>query len=239
MSTLTLVRHGQASYMEADYDKLSTLGEEQARKLGQYWARHRISPGRVIHGPAKRHIRTMEIAGQIVQDAGLFWPDPISEPAFDEFDAFTVMRIMLPRMTAHNTGIRRLSEQFETLRHSPEAGRILQKLFEEVCREWCGGAFDNDEAETWAQFRRRIASAVDHVRQTAVPSTHTVVFTSGGPIAATIGHSLGLNAVQTVEFVWLSRNCSYSQFLFSGDRFSLHAFNSVPHLDDLKLFTYR
>ena len=107
MSTLTLVRHGQASYMETDYDKLSTLGEEQARKLGEYWARHRISPDRVIHGPAKRHIRTMEIAAQVVTDAGLTWPKPELNPAFDEFDAFTVMRIMLPRLAAHNTEIKR------------------------------------------------------------------------------------------------------------------------------------
>lgn len=239
MSTLTLVRHGQASYMEADYDKLSVLGEEQARKLGQYWARHGISPDRVIHGPAKRHIRTMEIAAEIVQSAGLPWPEPERDPAFDEFDAFTVMRIMLPQLLARNTGIKRRHEEFEAVRHSPEAGRVLQKLFEEICRVWCLGEIDSPEVESWAQFRQRISAAVDRIRQTSKPSSHTVVFTSGGPIAATMGYTFGLDALQTVEFVWLSRNCSYSQFLYSGERFSLHAFNAIPHLDDLKYFTYR
>ena len=39
MSVLTLVRHGQASFFAADYDRLSPAGEGQARHLGDYWAR--------------------------------------------------------------------------------------------------------------------------------------------------------------------------------------------------------
>ena len=31
MASLFLIRHGQASYGEADYDRLSTRGQEQAR----------------------------------------------------------------------------------------------------------------------------------------------------------------------------------------------------------------
>ncbi len=38
MSSLFLVRHGQASFLERNYDKLSAKGEEQARILGRYWA---------------------------------------------------------------------------------------------------------------------------------------------------------------------------------------------------------
>ena len=34
MGTLVLVRHGQASFMAAEYDRLSPTGEAQARKLG-------------------------------------------------------------------------------------------------------------------------------------------------------------------------------------------------------------
>jgi hypothetical protein len=39
--------------------------------------------------------------------------------------------------------------------------------------------------------------------------------------------------------MWMSRNCSYSEFLFSGERFTLSAFNAFPHLDDPALLTYR
>ena len=38
MGTLYLVRHGQASFGEDDYDKLSELGHRQSRRLGEYFA---------------------------------------------------------------------------------------------------------------------------------------------------------------------------------------------------------
>ena len=37
MSTLYLVRHGQASFGTDNYDRLSAIGEEQARELGRYF----------------------------------------------------------------------------------------------------------------------------------------------------------------------------------------------------------
>ena len=37
MTTIYLVRHGQASFGAASYDKLSATGEQQATVLGQYF----------------------------------------------------------------------------------------------------------------------------------------------------------------------------------------------------------
>lgn len=239
MSLLTLVRHGQAAYMEADYDKLSHLGEQQARKLGEYWVRHRITFHRVFCGPAKRHRRTMEIAGEVVQQARLAWPEPEIVPELDEFDAFTVMKRLTPVLVEHDPVVAQLNTQFLANRHSEEAGRILQKLFEEVARYWAGGEFHVPDVESYGQFYARIGQALDFIRCTAGSSTQTAAFTSAGPIAATVAHSLDLPPKKAIEFVWMSRNASYAQFLFSGERFTMHSFNSIPHLDDLNLLTYR
>src|SRR5438552_17169515 len=38
MSTLVLIRHGQARAFEADSDRLTDAGEEQARRTGEYLA---------------------------------------------------------------------------------------------------------------------------------------------------------------------------------------------------------
>jgi broad specificity phosphatase PhoE len=225
--------------MEDDYDKLSPLGEEQARKLGRFWARHELVFQQVFHGPARRHIRTMEIAGEEVLRAGLPWPGPVSVPAMDEFDAYQVMKKTVPVLIDHDENVRRLHDEFRADQQSPEAGRILQKLFEEVARHWCSGEFDVPEVESWAQFRTRVSEAVKTIRVSTPKSTSTVVFTSGGPIAATLAEVLGLLPKTAIEFVWLSRNCSWSEFVFSGDRFSLSAYNSFPHLDDRSLLTYR
>ncbi|MEJ7605654.1 MAG: histidine phosphatase family protein [Bryobacteraceae bacterium] len=239
MSLLTLIRHGQASYMSEDYDRLSGIGQEQARKIGVFWARHRWTFDQVFYGPAKRHLHTMEIARNVVTSADLPWPDPVLVPGFDEFDAFQVMKAMVPVLVERDANVDRLHREFRQNQSSPQAGKVLQALFEEVARHWCSGEFDIPEIESWDTFRSRIASAIELVRAAATKSSSVAVFTSGGPIAATIAQVLNLDSHKAIEFVWLSRNCSYSEFLFTGDRFSMSSFNSFPHLDDHSLLTYR
>lgn len=62
MSRVLLLRHAQASYLEPDYDKLSPIGEKQARALGEYWARQKINFDRVFSGPRVRQMDTARIA---------------------------------------------------------------------------------------------------------------------------------------------------------------------------------
>lgn len=239
MSVLTLVRHGQASYMEEDYDRLSALGQEQAVKLGEFWVRHRIQFDVCFHGPAKRHRHTAEIAAQRVRDAGLPWPEMIPAPELDEFDAFRVMQLMTPGLVESNADIRALHDDFRANQQSPEAGRKLQKLFEAIARCWCSGEYDMPDVENWSQFRARVQAGIDRIRLLAGPGANVVAITSGGPISATVAQALALPPLVAIELLWLSRNGSFSEFLFSGDRFSMHSFNSIPHFDDRQLLTYR
>ena len=62
MSSILLVRHGQASWGAADYDVLSTLGEEQAVVVGEALAG--LSPDVIVHGAMSRQRRTAELAAQ-------------------------------------------------------------------------------------------------------------------------------------------------------------------------------
>ena len=239
MSVLTLVRHGQASYMAEDYDQLSPLGEEQARKLGEFWVQHQIGFDLCYHGPAKRHRRTAEIAAECVVAGGLPWPEMRAVPELDEFDAFRVMQFMVPRLIESNPAIREMNEDFRQNQQSPEAGRKLQKLFEAVSRHWCSGEFDMPEVESWTQFRARVQSGLAHIRKGAGAGKNIVAITSGGPICATVADVMNLAPLIAIELLWLSRNCSFSEFLFSADRYSMHSFNSIPHLDERRLLTYR
>jgi broad specificity phosphatase PhoE len=239
MSVLTLVRHGQASYMEEDYDRLSPLGEEQARKLGEFWVRHDIRFDFCFHGPARRHVRTAEIAGEVVRRSGLPWPAMVTITELDEFDAALVMRVLGPRLVEADANVRRLFADFEAHRHTPEGGYKLQKLFEAAARRWCSGDFDCPDFETWAQFQSRVQSAIRRIRDTAGSAKNVVAISSGGPISTTMAGALNLPPATAIELLWLSRNCSFSEFLFSGERFTVHSFNSIPHLDDRRLLTYR
>jgi hypothetical protein len=70
-------------------------------------------------------------------------------------------------------------------------------------------------------------------------SETSAIFTSGGPVAVSVQRALHLSPQDTLEVAWMPRNCSYSEFVFSGDRFTLSTFNSFQHLDDPALLTYR
>jgi broad specificity phosphatase PhoE len=239
MAVLTLVRHGQASYMEEDYDRLSPLGETQARKLGEFWTRHRLEFHHVYCGPARRHARTCEIAGNVVREGGLPFPEPEIIREVDELDAGRVMHVFLPILMERDPEVRRLYEAFSAAGGSPEAGRLLQTLFERVAAHWCEGEIPVSEMESWQQFRERIAGAVARIRAATRKSANAVVFTSAGPIAATLSMVFDLPPRKAIELIWTSRNCSYSEFLFTGERFSLSSYNSFPHLDSRDLLTYR
>jgi len=65
------------------------------------------------------------------------------------------------------------------------------------------------------------------------------VFSSGGPIGVAMQKALGLSTEATLRSAWMVPNCAYSEFLFSGDRFTLRSYNSYPHLIDPDFFTYR
>jgi len=60
MGQILLVRHGQASWGAADYDVLSSLGEEQGSAVGAALAD--VQPDVVVHGTMLRQRRTAELA---------------------------------------------------------------------------------------------------------------------------------------------------------------------------------
>ena len=150
-----------------------------------------------------------------------------------------MMQIMAPVLATQDADVRELAARYERDRHSPEAGRALQKLFEAVCRLWCNGEYDADGVESWPSFRIRVENALINIREMTPKSANVVAFTSGGPIAASVGYTLDLLHSRAIEFVWLTRNASFSEFVFSGSRISLASYNSIPHLDHRALVTYR
>ena len=80
MSTLILVRHGQASLGAARYDALSALGERQAAHTGRHLAQVWEAPTRILCGPRIRHRSTWE--AMAAAWSGL--PPVEAAPALDE-----------------------------------------------------------------------------------------------------------------------------------------------------------
>ncbi len=236
MGLLTVVRHGQASFLEADYDKLSKLGERQARNLGDYWTARGVRFDRVYYGPARRQAGTGEIVRERYRAAGLDWPEPACLPEFDEYPGIEVMRAFLPRLIEQHHDIRLLEQEFHAAAEHAAAARAFEKMFQRVTRLWVAGELVSPEVESWQAFCDRVARGIALVRR---GGGRAVVFSSGGVMAAAARIALDLSPVRTLELSWAPRNGCYSEFLFSGDRFSLATFNAFPHLDSPELLTWR
>jgi broad specificity phosphatase PhoE len=239
MGRLFLVRHAQASFLSQNYDQLSALGETQAHLLGEYWAQRKVVFDRVCSGPALRHRQTAQLIGEAYQKAGLDFPAPVVADEFDEFQGEAVLSQCLPPLLGNNARIRELHNAVQSSGSEAAKRANFQRLFEAVISLWVGGEIALPNLESWQEFCARVNCGLSAFLAKSRKGEEAVIFTSGGPVSIAVQRALHLSAQDTLRVGWMSRNCSFSEFLFSGDRLTLSSFNSFPHLDGESLLSYR
>ena len=161
---------------------------------------------------------------------------------FDEYQAEAVLRECLPQLLQVNSDIREMRRAYESSKESgdqAERRKTFEKLFEAVIRKWVAGEVTAADIEPWHKFCERVEQGLAQVVRDMAPAASAVIFTSAGAIGAAVRRALHLSADDTLQVTWMSRNASFTNFLASGDRFTLSAFNAHPHLDGNGLLTYR
>jgi broad specificity phosphatase PhoE len=239
MGKLFLVRHAQASFLEQNYDKLSKRGESQARLLGQYWVQRNMVYDRVATGPRARQQDTAKLTSDEYRKSGLEFPEPLTLSEFDEYRGEAVLERSLPELLKIDQPIRDLHTVFQSASDSATKRATFQKLFEAVIGRWVDGAVTVSGVETWSEFCFRVNSGLTKFLASVGRGERVAIVTSGGPIAVAMQRALNLSPQHTLEVSWMSRNCSWSEFLYSKDRFTLSSFNVHPHLTDAAMLTYR
>ena len=239
MSRLFAVRHGQASFLEENYDKLSSTGEAQSRLLGEYWARRGVRFDCVYTGPRARQVATAVMVRDAYRKAGLPFPEPAVMQEFDEYSGETVLERSLPELVRTDPQVAELYRAFEQAGDLAAKHRTFQRLFEVVIGKWAAEELLVPGVESWADFTVRVQRGLDRLASGNGRGQNVAVFSSGGPVGVTVGRALGLTIENTLRAAWMARNGSYSEFLFSGERFTMSSFNEAPHLDDPALITYR
>ena len=239
MSILVLVRHGQASFMSENYDRLSDLGEVQSRRLGEYWVRYGVAFDEVFTGTLERQTRTEEIVGEVYRKAGLLWPEARPLAGFNEYDANTAVNTHIDRIYELHPSVRDLIDTFKATRDGPDRDRNFQRMFEAVMKLWVADELPLDGVETWVMFRDRVREALAEATRPEPGGRRVAVFTSGGPIGAVTQKCLQAPEPMAVELNWRVRNGSLTAFVFSGGRMTMNCFNSYPHLEDPDHWTYR
>ena len=239
MGIAFLVRHAQASFLEPNYDKLSKLGEAQACLLGEYWARRRIVFDRACTGPCVRQKDTLALVSDACRKAGIKFPDPLVMREFDEYQGEAVLERSLPGLLETDQTIRGLHAGFQSSSGSVAKRVAFQKLFQAVIGKWVRGEICPQGVETWLEFCSRVNSGITTFFSAGNRGERVAIFTSGGPIAVAMQRALQLSAESTLNVSWMSRNSSWSEFIYSGKRFTLSSFNCHAHLDDAAMLTYR
>jgi len=215
MGTLYLVRHGQASFGEDDYDRLSPLGHRQAHRLGEYlrsrFAREGVQIETVLMGSLTRHRETWE---GLAQGAG--WSHaPLVWPGLNEYDSEALIRAIRPEPLARPD--------------TPELYRHHFRLLRDALKAWMDGRTRPQGMPTYADFVGGVEAALDHVRQSC--NGNALIVSSGGPISTAVGRVLGTPPETTIELNLRIRNTALTEFAFTPKRHMLVSYNTLPHLD--------
>jgi broad specificity phosphatase PhoE len=236
MSNLYLIRHGQASFGESDYDALSDHGRDQARVLGDFFLTSGVRFDACWSGTLKRQQQTFGEVRNTFLDAGLDLPPATETAALDEYDYEAVLRALVPVIEREDPAFVRDVDRMLLDRHS------FQQVFGRVMTRWASGQDAVDGLLSWSSFVAGVATGIRDIIDRSDHGSRIAVFTSGGPIAAFVGSVLGLDAEKTISLSWQLVNASLTRFKFSDGRISLATFNEQGHLEGhggKRLVTYR
>jgi broad specificity phosphatase PhoE len=239
MSRLILARHAQASFFSKNYDQLSSLGELQARALGEYWSRLGIGFDEVIVGPRERQARTEEIVRSVYRANGSPWPQAEVRPEFDEHSVDQLLGEPLEELLRLHPTLRPLAAEYRSAVAPEQIQRGFQRLFEAVCHLWCAGAPGTESIESWSSFRDRVESGLRRVLEGRGRNRTIAVFTSVGNITAALRFVLDCSPTQALELGWRLKNSSLTELIFSRNRVTLDHFNGVSHLAEPGTWTFR
>lgn len=241
MGAIHLIRHGQASFGKANYDKLSDLGILQSAQAGKHFAQTGIGFQQLVSGKMLRHQETLahcmdamhtHNANNTLHPAN---NAPLTSDAFNEFDHEEVVARFRPEFADKSVLASFLANQSR-----PAAA--FQEVFDSAMRRWLSGQFDHEYKESWSTFRDRCLTGFQALVNTGGASENIAVFTSGGPISVITQHLLGITDEHVLKLNYAMINASITKILYSGDRVSLSSFNSYSHLESAglpSLVTYR
>ena len=201
MTTIYLVRHGQASFGAASYDKLSPNGELQGKILGQYFEKILKEAPYVVAGSMQRHQQTANFAlAECFPEAQI-----VTDSAWNEFNHQQVFAQYDPRFNEPH----------------------LAKIFEGAIGRWTGGDHHHEYDESWPNFKNRVEMALQNLCDELAKTKprYAVVFTSGGVISVAAGKLLELSPNKTFALNWAIANASLTTLRLVGNEPQLLSLN--------------
>ena len=221
MTTIYLIRHGQASFGAESYDKLSPNGELQAKLLGRYFDKILKEAPYVVAGSMQRHQQTAQLAlAECFPES-----EPVTDSAWNEFNHQQVFAQYEPRFNQPE-----LLKEDVSQHANPRA--YLSKIFEGAIERWTGGDYHHEYEESWPDFKQRVETALQHLCDDLAEKKprYAVVFTSGGVISVAAGKILGLSPNKTFALNWAITNTSMTTLRLVGNQPQLLSLNEHHYI---------
>lgn len=238
MGAIYLIRHGQASFGKADYDKLSELGVEQSQVLGRSLRARLPAVDAVYSGAMRRHRQTAE---HCLAGLGLTLSEQPGTPnelriraGFNEFDHQQMLECHKPM---YSNRLLMMADLAITL--NPK--RAFQEVFEAAAARWVSGQYDSEYVESWPVFRGRCVQALQDVAFESGKSKTSLVFTSGGPITAICQHLLQIPDAHVFALNRTLANAAITKIVYGEQGLNLSTINEHAHFEGAhrELLTYR
>ncbi|NGP40634.1 histidine phosphatase family protein [Acinetobacter lwoffii] len=216
MTTIYLIRHGQASFGAESYDQLSPNGELQAKLLGRYFDEILKEAPYVVAGSMQRHQQT----AQLSLDKCFPESEILTDSAWNEFNHQQVFARYEPRFNQPE-----LLKQDVSEHENPRD--YLGKIFSGAIARWTGDDYHHEYDESWPSFKARVESGLENLCDQLSKSRprYAVVYTSGGVISVAVGKILGLSPEKTFALNWAITNTSITTLRLVGNEPQLLSLN--------------
>lgn len=211
MASISLLRHGQASFGADNYDQLSPTGHRQALWLGQHLKDLNRDFDRIVTGTMVRHRETAE---GVLSGLGAS-VDVESHAGLNEYDFQGLLNPYKAQYPDHwlATG---------------NAGRDYYHNMKQALQCWMHGIIDNDGQDTWPSFCERVLAGFEFAYNSG--AKRTLVVSSGGVIGVILAEVLGLDHHATGTIILQIKNTSLNTLLYHRNSFALDNFNDISHL---------
>ena len=222
MTSIYLIRHGQASFHADDYDQLSLLGEQQSEMLGAAFAQRIGYFDRIYVGAMKRHHQTADACLKTFPNV----VDKKQHEGWNEYDFQDVLIQASPDFES-------FGEIREFMQEQENPQLAFQAFFHQAVARWYGSRHDDDYVEKWASFEGRVKGALATVVKESQDMNirNVAVFTSGGPISLLAQSLLGIPIDKMVSLNSTLVNCGVTKLVSAESRTFVSSLNDHAHFE--------
>lgn len=227
MSVIYLVRHGQASYLQENYDQLSELGFKQSTILGEAMQSRNLSFSRQVSGTLHRHFQTAERCLKVLEARTSLEQDP----RWNEYDHMELLQ-------KHNSNFSSFEAVGSFIREQSDSLKALQQILNNSLVDWMDDR--HNYFQSWVEFKQGVVAALTDLAGQLSQDEKAVVFSSGGPISAVLIHLLELKDDKFIDLQGRLINTSITKVIVGKRGLSLGSYNEYSHLEhDPNLITFR